>query len=210
MKQISKNTIGVLLGIMFVAGGAVACVPAQAKAQTYYDGYEYTAPMYPPYSSGYGYYPSTPYYVPRPHIYRQPYYQPQPVYQQPYYSYSPLSVSCNTASNGSNTGIGNYITWTAYTTGGSGYYTYIWTGTDSPTSLDMSSIGVSYSVPGTKTMSVTVTSGDGQTATAYCGSVYVNDYNYGYGSYYPSYNYQYPYQYSTPQYSTPAYPYSTY
>ena len=140
--------------------------------------------------------------------YNQYQYQPYQQYQQPYYNYSRLNVSCTTSGagayygngtnyygsgygNGSGQGYGygganSSVTWTAYASSGTGPYHYFWSGTDSPQSVDSSSIAVGYQVAGTKYMSVSVTSSDGQTATASCGSAFAS----APSGYYPPY-YQY-------------------
>jgi hypothetical protein len=89
-----------------------------------------------------------------------------------------LSVSCW---GGNNYGYQSQtINWKARVSGGrGGYYTYVWSGTDNPMSLNMGSINVQYLSSGLKSMSVTVTDSFGQTATTYCGSYFVNQ------NYYP-------------------------
>jgi len=72
------------------------------------------------------------------------------------------------------------VTWTANASGGSGSFSYSWSGTGglSGSGRQISQV---YNSTGSKTAHVVVTSG-GRTATADCGSVYVNDdyrpYNY--------------------------------
>lgn len=108
--------------------------------------------------------------------------------------YNPLSVSCTANKNFAS--VGEPVTWTAYVYEGSRNYSYTWSGTDNPTSLNANSINVSYGGSGTKSMSVTVWSANGQSSTAYCGQVtinqYQNQYNYPYT---PPQLYQYPYAY---------------
>ena len=65
---------------------------------------------------------------------------------------------------------GNMITWYATASGGNGYYSYAWTGTDGLSSNE-SSISQTYTSSGTKTATVTITS-NGQTITKNC-SAYV-------------------------------------
>ncbi len=106
-----------------------------------------------------------------------------------YPRYSQLSLSCSSSAKMSYVSNNNSVIWSAYPSGGSGYYHYQWNGTDEPTGLDVSSITVYYQIPGLKYMNVTVTSGDGQVSTVSCGSFYVNGYvyNYNYPYYYQSY-----------------------
>ena len=87
-----------------------------------------------------------------------------------YFTYGTLSVSChpNTYSAQTNTAVG----WSASGVGGNGVYTYSWSGTDG-ISGNSNSILHTYTTEGTKYASITVTSGDGQTVTANCGSVFV-------------------------------------
>ncbi len=69
---------------------------------------------------------------------------------------APLSTTCSVSPATANTG--QSVTWTAVPSGGTGSYTYSWSGTDS---LSGSAISVAktYSTTGTKTGAVTVTSG---------------------------------------------------
>lgn len=79
-----------------------------------------------------------------------------------------LAATCTT--NPSSVTTGSYMNWVATATGGSGAYTYSWSGTDS-LSGNTSSVSKSYSTNGTKSGTVTVTSGT-ETVTANCsGSV---------------------------------------
>jgi len=81
------------------------------------------------------------------------------------YSYTqPLNVTCNaSAISGSQ---GNSITWSAQVTGGTGYNTYSWSGTDSLSGYAQS-LSKTYWMGGIKTASVTVTSGT-QSVTRVC------------------------------------------
>lgn len=128
-----------------------------------------------------------PVYYQQPVYYPQPVYQPvyyqQPTYQRyPVYSYSQISVSCSP--NMTTSYVGYPVTWTAYASGGSGGYQYSWSGTDDSTNINQSGINIYYQSQGSKSMNVTVWSGDGQSATAYCGTINANS------AYYSS---QYPY-----------------
>ena len=106
------------------------------------------------------------------------------------YGYSQLSVSCY--ANTSYVAQGQPVTWNASANGGVGNYSYSWSGTDNPTSLNINSINVTYQNPGIKNMSVTVYSADGQTVTVSCGQATVS-------TYYNYPNYSYPNQYYNPQ-----------
>lgn len=80
-----------------------------------------------------------------------------------------LSGSCSV--NPSSVNVGDYVNWNASASGGSGNYTYSWSGTDGFNS-NFSSISRTYSTAGTKTGTVTITSG-AQSITRTC-SVVVN------------------------------------
>ena len=86
----------------------------------------------------------------------------------PYFSSSnyslPLSASC--VANASYTLLGSPITWSASVTGGNGYYTYSWSGTDGLFGSGQAT-SFTYNTPGTKTAYVNIYS-NGQTATANC------------------------------------------
>ncbi|MEN9524530.1 MAG: hypothetical protein RL536_599 [Candidatus Parcubacteria bacterium] len=97
--------------------------------------------------------------------------------------YSQLYVTCAPSNQYSNA-YGNSITWNAYPSGGNGYYTYYWTGTDNLYGSSQS-LYYSYSYPGVKTASVTVYS-NGQSITQSCGSATVGN-NYGYVNNYNNY-----------------------
>jgi hypothetical protein len=125
------------------------------------------------------------------------YYSNNNNYNYPSYNYnynSPLSVSCyaNTTSGA----IGSNISWQANATGGAGYYTYSWTGTDYLNGYG-SYVNKTYNNPGSKTATVTVTSG-GQTITKMCSnSVGIGSINYNQNySYYPDYGYNQNYNYN--------------
>ena len=77
-----------------------------------------------------------------------------------------LIVAC--AADARNVNVGTPVTWSVESTGGNGQYSYSWTGSDGLTG-SQTSIATSYTSTGSKTASVTVTSG-GATATAACGS----------------------------------------
>lgn len=97
--------------------------------------------------------------------------------------YSPLSISCY--ANTTSVPIDSNVYWTANVSGGNGYYSYSWSGSDWISGSGRTT-NVSYRTPGTKTASVTVYSGN-QTVTQTCyNSVYVGNTNYNY-----NYNNQY-------------------
>lgn len=95
----------------------------------------------------------------------------------------PLQVSChpNTYVAQANT----VVVWSASGYGGNGNYTYSWSGTDGLSGNTISVLN-NYSTAGTKTASLTVTSSDGQTVTANCGSLYVYPPQGSYNPYYGS------------------------
>lgn len=102
-----------------------------------------------------------------------------------YNSYSPLYVSCSV--NTSFAPVGQNVLWSSSVSGGNGYYTYRWSGTDNLYGYN-SSINTSYSGSGQKYATLTVTS-DGQSVARQCNSsvtigvpnqYYVNNYNTNY------------------------------
>ena len=103
-------------------------------------------------------------------------------YQQPY---TTLRVSCYPSQTSSY--VGNTITWTAYASGGTGSYYYSWSGDESLYGVGQS-VTKSYAYAGSKTATVTLTSGN-QTAVATCSAVTVNSSSYSYPPVYTSYNY---------------------
>lgn len=78
-----------------------------------------------------------------------------------------LDASCYV--NPTSASIGQTIYWNVSAFGGNGNYTYTWSGTDG-LSGNSNTISRSYSTPGAKSASVTVTSSDGQTVTRACGN----------------------------------------
>ena len=129
-----------------------------------------------------------------PATYAQSNYYGQPNYNNQYYTqpnyYTPLGVTCS--ANAQSVGTGSNVTWTAYPSGGTGYYTYSWTGTDGLYSSNQTA-NFTYSTAGDKTASVTVYS-NGQSVRQYCSNT-VNVY-YGYGGYSTGYsNNNYPVTY---------------
>ena len=128
-----------------------------------------------------------------------PVYQPQTVYQPTYYtnpsptvvyyqSNNPLSISCY--ANSTQVAGGQSVSWQASVSGGNGSYSYSWNGDEGLYGYG-ATIYKSYNNPGTKSASVTVTSG-GQTQTTSCTnsvSVFNNGYYNGnnYASVYNAY-----------------------
>lgn len=80
-----------------------------------------------------------------------------------YYN-TPLTVSCS--ANTAFAPVGTKVSWQAYASGGSGSYTYRWSGTDSVNGYN-NLLEIIYNAPGTKIASVSVTS-RGQTITQAC------------------------------------------
>lgn len=109
----------------------------------------------------------------------------------PYNYYSTISASCS--ANVTYTSVGSYVYWTAYATGGNGYYTYSWNGTDSLYGSQMSA-SMYYNNPGVKYAYVSVYSGGQQTTVQCSNTVNVGGYNYNYNyntyptTYYPVQN----------------------
>lgn len=99
-----------------------------------------------------------------PTTYNYPTYPSYPSYPTTYYS--PLSVSC--VANTSYAPLGTPVTWSASATGGNGYYSYSWSGTDGIYGQGQA-ITYTYNSSGTKYASVTVYS-NGQTLTQPCSS----------------------------------------
>ena len=79
--------------------------------------------------------------------------------------YNVLAVTCSALPTSINTG--QNVTWTAYPSGGTGSYTYSWSGTDSLTGSTVSVVK-SYVSSGAKTATVTVTSGAQNTGAIAC------------------------------------------
>ncbi len=94
-------------------------------------------------------------------------YYPTPTYYPTYPTYPtyyPLSVTCR--ANTTYAQPGSSVYWVAYASGGTGSYSYTWTGTDSLYGSG-SSASAYYNTPGTKTAWVTVYSG-GQQSSVQC------------------------------------------
>jgi SprB repeat len=132
----------------------------------------------------------------------------QPVYTAPTYVYpvtypviSPLEVSCYPEP--SSTYVGNSVLWASSVSGGTGSYSYSWSGSNGFLG-NSSTVSTVYYSPGTYNAYLTVTSG-GQTQSVSCSSgVVVNASSYYVSS--PTYVYTTPTYVSTPS----SYPYATY
>jgi hypothetical protein len=90
------------------------------------------------------------------------------------YNYPQLYVSCSASSVYTNNN--SAVTWNAYPSGGNGYYSYSWTGTDGLYGTGQS-VYRNYPNAGQKYASVTVYS-NGQSVTQNCGTVNVGGYGY--------------------------------
>ncbi len=119
-----------------------------------------------------------PTYIP---TYTRDYYYTNGYYNSNYYSNSPLYVSCS--ANVTFSPIGANVTWQASATGGSGLYSYNWTGTDNLYGYSQY-INTTYNNLGVKNALVTVSSG-GQTISQICS----NTVTVGTPSYYNGYAY---------------------
>jgi plastocyanin len=88
--------------------------------------------------------------------------------------YDDLDVSCDVSDSSVETG--DNVTWSANASGGNGNYSYSWSGSSPLNGRTGRTVTVDYSSEGSKSGSVRVTS-NGQSATANCGSVDVEDDN---------------------------------
>lgn len=204
MKISLNKAIRILAGIV-ILGVLTMSVPAVTNAQYYStSGYSYY-PYNSNYSNSSGYYyypwnaPTSSYYPYSSNYYSYPYsasysyysypssYYPYNSYYGSYYGgyYTPISISCYP--NTTSTYLGSYVTWTAYVTGGSGAYTYSWSG-EGINYQNTNQTTAYYTTSGYKSATVSVTSG-GQTTSRQCGQVYVNSYGYFSSPYYYPYSY---------------------
>lgn len=179
MKNITRTIPYITFVAVFILVlGIVAINPSQAHADYGY-GYDY--------NYDYGYY-GTPSYN-----YDHSYYRPQPPRND-----GPVQASCYPMPLSARTG--DSVTWVGSAYGGNGSYNYTWSGTDGLSGYG-SSVSKTYYSSGSKSASVTVTSG-GQTITKICdgtANIY-GDTTY----YYPTYpqTYYYPTTYYSPLYLT--------
>lgn len=155
-----------ILSLFVLIGLGIFAITASAQyydpAANYY--YQPTYNTYPDYSYQYQY----PQYYPT-YQYSYPQYQ-YPQYQYPQYNYAtydypyynqytphPLTVYCRANVNSSTPG--QFVSWTAYASGGTGSYTYEWSGENVP-NANSATISTPYYTPGTKSPTVTVSSGN--------------------------------------------------
>jgi hypothetical protein len=134
-------------------------------------------------------------YTPAPQIVYIP--NPTPPYVPPVTPPQPPALNATCVISPSNVNINDSVTFSANATGGTGSYTYYWSGSDGISGNAQVITGRFTSV-GSKTATVTVTSGN-QTVTRTC-NAYVNqnqnyNYNYNYGYNYNN-NYGYNYNYT--------------
>jgi hypothetical protein len=109
-------------------------------------------------------------------VYSNTYYVAPTTYYN-YSSYNPIQISCS--ANTANASVGSPVTWSASVSGGNGYYSYTWSGSDNLTGYSQS-LAATYTSLGTKTAAVTVYS-NGQSATESCSnSVNINGYQNSY------------------------------
>jgi hypothetical protein len=124
----------------------------------------------PIYTYNYGTYPTT-------------YYGDSPTYYGG--QTSTLTGSCYPLT--SSTNAGNSTVWVASASGGTGNYTYTWSGTDGLSGYG-TSLTFTYYSPGTKVANVTINSGSRSIAIPCSQSVIVNGNTYDYNNSYNSYN----------------------
>ena len=182
MNNIFKKSViaGSAVLVFAVFAFAFTAFPHSASAQTY-NGYNCAFPTV--YSNGYWScsQPTVTYVQPTPTYPTYPTYPSYPSYPQ-------LSVSCYP--NSSSVQTGTSVQWVATPSGGTGQYSYSWSGTDGLTGTGQTA-AITYYNSGTKTASVSIYSG-GQSANATCTNyvtVYNNQPTYNYPTYptYPSY-----------------------
>ena len=163
----SNNNVNVNVNVpvTVVGGGYVAPI-----AQPVYSPVVYNYPTVPTY---YGNYNTNQYAYTQP-VYTSGYnynYNSGYNYNNGYnynsgYNYNTgLSATCSANTTSAN--IGQGVTWTSSVTGGSGYYTYSWSGSNGLYG-SASAITATYNNPGTQYAQVTVTSNNGQSVTAQC------------------------------------------
>ncbi|MEI8328325.1 MAG: hypothetical protein WCG02_04305 [Candidatus Taylorbacteria bacterium] len=175
MKYTNKTKYSIIAAIFAVAFLAVIVSPTGANACYGGDCYSRSVPFQ--YVTEVSTHTPRPIYVPQPIYYPQPVVIQQPVYYpQPVY-YSPLTVSCSantTYTYNTYNSYNNPVTWTAYVSGGNGYYSYSWSGSDSLYGTNQS-VYFNYTYPGTKYAYVTVYS-NGQSVTQSCNTYVQNSY----------------------------------
>ncbi len=124
-------------------------------------------------------------YTPPPQIYVPPYIPPYvpPVIPPVIPPVQTLDASCVISPN--NVNVNDTVTLSASASGGNGVYSYYWSGSDGISGSSQVITG-RFTSPGSKTVSLTVNSGN-KTVTRTC-NAYVNQYNYNYNG---NYNYNY-------------------
>jgi len=191
MKNMSKNTYksyytAIIIAIFAI--GFVSMIPSIANADYNHDYNYYYPVVHTRYADQVSYTYDRVYTDPIYHPVEQTVYYQQPtVYYPPTYptypTYSSVSASCYP--NTTSTNIGNTITWRASVSGGTGSYSYVWSGTEG-LSGSGSSVSKSYYSTGTKYASVIIYSGN-QTVNISCNntvSIYQNTYSTSYPVYY--------------------------
>jgi hypothetical protein len=174
----SYSSTGFKTGSVTVSSGG----QSQSKDCGSVNVYDNSAPSQPSNTSNNYYYNSYPqnlsYYYP----YNYNYYPYN--YNYSYYNNTPLYASCYPDATYTTTG--TVVRWYANVSGGNGYYTYSWSGTDGLYGYYQNT-NITYYTPGTKNAYVTVSS-NGQSVYAYCNAVNVSGvYSYPYTNTYVNY-----------------------
>jgi hypothetical protein len=203
MKNMLQKTLIVSLAAITMACG-LTVFTSVASAQYYsydqnaqyypYQSYTYPSYSYPDYS-----YSSYPNYTYPSYQYQYNYpsygYQNQYPSQYPYYydqrpysnygypSYELPSVTVYCSANVNTAYPGQMVTWTAYPSGGNGYYSFDWTG-ENVSNNNSASAFATYYIPGTKSPTVTVSSGNKHIKQG-CSSITVLDPQPSYRSWWP-------------------------
>ena len=86
--------------------------------------------------------------------------------QDTYVQNNQLSLYCT--ANTTNVGVNQSVTWSAYASGGNGYYTYTWSGTDGLSYGNAQSVQKVYTTNGQKLAYVTAYDNQGRSASATC------------------------------------------
>lgn len=179
---ITKVSILATAVIALAVFGFVFAAFPQAASAYYYD---YSTCPYPTvYSNGYytcNHMPTS--YTPPPVYTQPPVYTPPPTYYPPVYQ--PIIASCYATNSSVPTG--STVQWIATVSGGTGSYSYTWTGSDNLLGYGQS-VSTNYYNPGVKTANVTVTSGGQQSSVTCSNSVNVYSYQASYPNYYSNYS----------------------
>jgi len=186
MNKTVNSKIGLAALAVMLIFGVIASMPQNASANhgnfsgSYigdrygYDIYQNPVVVRPVYVS-------QPVYITQPVIIQQPVIVQQPVYVQPVIvqQYQPLTSSCS-ASVSYNTNGQATVVYTANPSGGNGFYSYYWTGTENFSGSYNRSTSKTYYTPGYKSASVTVNS-NGYSITVNCAPVNIT---FPYNTYY--------------------------